>query len=93
MPSSAFSERAVTTDDTILLTGLHGEEIPARVTFEAFDEDGLPSRGELQARDLAGNYHTVKQLVARELAPYWQEFTTWAAVAAAEDAASYWSAA
>ncbi len=30
-------------DDTILLTGLHGDDYPARVAFDDFDDAGTPA--------------------------------------------------
>lgn len=75
-------------DDTILLTGLHGDEYPARVAFDDFDDDGKPAQGFLQFES-SGKWHTLRALSHAELAMYWADFKAWQAAAVADAIAQF----
>lgn len=74
----------MTTDDTILLTGLHGDDYPARVVFDDFDDAGVPASGAMQTQDDDGQWHTVARLDDQRVAAYWADLQRWADEAAAD---------
>lgn len=74
----------MTTDDTILLTGLHGDDYPARVVFDDFDDSGVPHSGLMQVQDEDGEWHTVERLEPPRVAAYWADFERCADDVAAE---------
>jgi hypothetical protein len=65
-------------DDTILLTGLHGDDYQARVLFDDFDDAGVPASGVMQTQDDDGQWHTVARLDDRRVAAYWADLKRWA---------------
>lgn len=80
----------MTTDDTILLTGLHGDDYPARVVFDDFDDAGVPAAGVMQITDDDGQHHTIRRLSYQEVAMYWADLEKLRKDAAAEDLIDQW---
>ncbi|ARP90287.1 hypothetical protein CAL14_08315 [Bordetella genomosp. 9] len=72
-------------DDTILLTGLHGDDYPACVAFDDFDDTGVPATGFMQITDDDGQRHTIRQLSYQEVAMYWADLEKLRADAEADD--------
>ncbi len=86
---------AVIAHDTILLTGLHGDDYPARVVFDTEDypEGEKPVRAELQIRDDDGQWHTVRALKPAQMEAYWTDLEKLRADAAADALIDQWSTA
>lgn len=82
----------MTTDDTIHLTGLHGDDYPARVVFDIEDyPDGeKPVHAELQIQDEDGKWHTVRTLKPAQVDAYWADLEKLRKDAAAEDLIDQW---
>lgn len=79
-------------DDTIHLTGLHGDDYPARVTFEVeeYPDGDAPVSAELQIQDDDGQWHTLRTLKYEQMTAYWADLEKLRADAAAEDLIDQW---